>query len=358
MFGEVYNSCFLIGFSVFVISLLTSLLFIPLVWKISINNGFIALPNSRSSHNEIVPNTGGILLFFAILIPYLLFSKISFNNNFFLVLLSFLSLFIVGVLDDIKNVNVKFKLIGQFIPALFLIFSLHDQNLVIPFVSWSEEIPRLLKLVFWILVIVGIVNAYNFIDGIDGLAIGMGALGGILFGVYFYTTGYCNLSILALCLSGGLIGLLKQNISKRRKIFIGDTGSLIIGGIISLLILRHLEINARTDLNFSSSMIFGILFIPVSDLIRVVIMRLINGNSPFKADRTHIHHIIMDSYKLNHIQTSLILVATQLVIFFIFLGYNKIFEKGQLIFSLFMFGLYFIYLARTEKSIAKARYSS
>jgi len=349
MFGKILENNFAIGFIVFISSFLISFLFIPLVWKFSTKKGLIAVPNHRSSHIEQVPNTGGILLFFSITIPLLIFSDLQINRNSTFIIISFLSLFMVGVLDDLINVTVRFKFFGQFVPAVFLILSLYNQELVLPFISWSHEIPGGVKFVFWIFAVVGIINAYNFIDGIDGLAIGMGSLSGLLFGVYFISAGYMNLSALGFALTGGLLGLLKWNLKKEKKIFIGDTGSLVIGGIVSLFILRHLEINAYDDLNFSSSMVFGILFIPVSDLIRVVLNRVVNRKSPFQADRTHIHHILMDSLLLDHRKTSLMIVFSQLLIFFVFLGFNKIFQKGQLIFSLFMFLAYYIIITRIGK---------
>ncbi len=340
MFGYLFEECWINSFSVFIISFLIAFLLSPLLWKFSNKRGYTAAPNHRSSHEEYVPNIGGIMLFFSISLPLIIFSDIRFTPNFILILIAFLSLFIVGVLDDLKNVSVKYKLIGQFIPAFLILLSLYHQNLIIPFIENSAEWPDLIKYLFWIIVIVGIVNAYNFIDGIDGLAISLGIIGGGYFGVYFYLNGYCNLSLLAFSFSGGLVGLLKQNVSSKKKIFIGDTGSLIIGGVISLFILRKLEISQIQQINYSSSMIFGITFIPVSDLIRIVISRVINKKSPFTADRNHVHHVIMDVFNLSHRRTSAYLIIVQGLIILLFYFYNQVFEVGQLYFSCIMFLIY------------------
>ena len=342
MFGEFIGDCGIKSVAVFFVSLLLSFFFAPVLWSHSTKRGFTAKPNHRSSHDHFVPNTGGILLFFSITIPLLLFSDIRVTSNFIFIVIAFISLFVVGFLDDLRNVSVKVKLLGQFIPAIFLILSLYHHNLVVPYFISSTEWPELLKVAIWVIAIVGIINAYNFIDGIDGLAIGLGFVGGVLFGFFFYAKGYCNLSILSFSFTGGLAGLLKQNISREKKIFIGDTGSLIIGGILSFFILRLLEISPNEDLNFSSSMVFGILFIPLSDLIRIVFIRMFNGKSPFSADRNHVHHIIMDAYSLSHRRTSAILISLQCIIFLVFLLFNEIFQRGQILLSV---GLLFVYVA-------------
>ncbi len=340
MFGLMIGGCLVSGVIVFVLSFLISLLFTPLLRRLSLRYDLYAVPNHRSSHFQKIPNTGGVLLFFSIVVPVFVFSDVNSAQNFLLLALSYLVLFVVGVLDDVFNVSVKFKLLGQFLPAALILLSLATQNFILPFIPASVDYPVSVKFIFWLVAVVGIINAYNFIDGIDGLAIGLGILGGLLFGMYFYVHQYCNLAMLGFALSGGLLGLLRYNLSQSRKIFIGDTGSLIIGGIMSLFILRHLEINQQDDLNFSSSMVFGILFVPVSDLVRVVIFRLINRKSPFQADRTHVHHILMDRFSLNHRRTSASLLGGQVGIFLLFLAYNELFDHAQIIFSLLMFLLY------------------
>ena len=344
--GDFLAGCFTKSIAVLIISFVISFLLAPVLWAHSTRKGFTAIPNHRSSHDQFVPNTGGILLFFSITIPVVLFANIRITPSFIFILIAFFSLFGVGIMDDLKNVSVKFKLLGQFIPAIFIILSLYNQDLVIPFFQHSSSWPFFPKFIFWTIAVVAIINAYNFIDGIDGLAIGLGLLSGLLFGYYFYLSGNCNLSLLAFSFSGGLGGLLKHNISSKRKIFIGDTGSLIIGGVLSLFILRHLEINYDGNLNFSSSMIFGTVFIPIADLVRIVFVRLVNRKSPFTADRKHVHHILMDSFSMSHRRTSAVLIAIQGLVFLIFLGFNELFQKGQIIFSLSFFLLYVLIVYR------------
>ncbi len=352
MFGGFIGDCATRSVAIFFISLLISFFFAPVLWAHSTKRGFTAEPNHRSSHDHFVPNTGGILLFFAITIPVLLLSDTRITSNFIFIFIAFISLFVVGFLDDLRNVSVKVKLLGQFIPAFFLILSLHHHDLVVPYFNTSTEWSGILKVAIWVVGIVGIINAYNFIDGIDGLAIGLGFIGGVLFGFFFFLKGYCNLSILAFSFAGGLLGLLKQNIAHKKKIFIGDTGSLIIGGVLSFFILRLLEVNSVNDLNFSSSMVFGVLFIPVSDLIRIVMIRLVNRKSPFSADRNHIHHVIMDAYCLSHRRTSAILVFLQCGIFLAFLSYNEIFQRGQILLSA---GLLLVYVATVQRISQKRK---
>lgn len=329
-----------LAIAVAVISLLISLLIAPFLRVASLKLGFYAEPNYRSSHIQKVANTGGILLFFSIAVPIYSLLDIYSSQNLLLLSISFAVLFVIGVLDDFFNVPVKYKLLGQLLPAALILLSLKSQNLIMPFLPASVDYPAAVTFSFWLIAVVGIINAYNFIDGIDGLAIGLGILSGLFFGVYFFTHGLYHLAFLGATLAGGLAGLLKYNLSRDKKIFLGDTGSLIIGGVVSLFILRLLETHGIRDLNFSSSLIFGLLFIPVSDLVRVVVVRLAGNKSPFKADRTHIHHVIMDSFLISHRRTSAIILLGQLIIFFVFLGYNELFDRGQILFSILMFGGY------------------
>lgn len=340
MFYSFFESGLVLPVLVFAISFVISFLLAPFLRRISLKYGFYAEPNYRSSHIQKVPNSGGILLFFSVAIPICCFIDVHTAHNFLILSISFAGLFIVGVLDDFFNVSVKFKLAGQFLPAALLILSLKTQTLILPFIPASIDFPLIIKISFWLVAVVGIINAYNFIDGIDGLVIGLGILSGLFFGVYFLAGDVPKLGALGFSLSGALLGLLKYNLEKKRKLFIGDTGSLIIGGIISLFVLRLLELNVYEDLSFSSSLAFGMLFIPVSDLVRVVLLRVLNKKSPFSADRSHIHHIIMDRFFISHRRTSVIILALQVVVFLLFLTFNEIFDQGQIIYSLAMFVVY------------------
>ncbi len=319
---------------------LVSVVFTPLAIKISKKKGLLAKPNHRSSHINQVPNSGGIILLFAVLIPLFFFSDYFRNQESGLLLSALVVLLITGVIDDFNPIPVFYKFLGQFIPAIVIVSSFSASELTIPFIGMLFDIPPFINHVFWILAIVTIMNAYNLIDGIDGLAIGMGIFSGLAFCFFFIDTQATNLAVFSVALAGGLSGLLIFNLSRKGKIFIGDTGSLLIGGILGYFTLKFLNINGTENLNRSAFMVLGILFVPVFDMLRVIGLRLMHKQSPFVADRKHVHHIILDKYNLWHYQASAILLAFQIIVFIAFYKASYYASGGYLVIVLLVFAAY------------------
>lgn len=286
----------------------------PILIAISKKRGFYASVNHRSSHASSVPNTGGIVLCFAVLIPLIVFSDYPDRDDFSLLISAFSVLLITGIIDDFNPIPVAYKFLGQFIPAIVIVTSINEQDLVMPFVNEMVQLPYIVNYLFWIFFIVMTINAFNLIDGIDGLAIGLGVIGGVFYMLNFQSLGDGNLAIFAASLSAGLVGLLLYNISSRFKIFIGDTGSLLIGGFLVFFALNYISLSGSEVKSSSFFMVAASIFIPVADMIRVTLVRVLHGHSPFKADRQHIHHVLLDLLNGNHKLTTGILLASQIII--------------------------------------------
>lgn len=333
---------------------LVSVILTPVAVKISKKKGFLATPNHRSSHFEQVPNSGGIILIVAILIPLFLFSNYFQSQDFSLLLSALMVLLITGVIDDFNPIPVFYKFIGQFIPAIVIVSSFSSSDLTIPFIGVLFDVPQVFNHIFWIVAIVTIMNAYNLIDGIDGLAIGLGIFSSMAFCWFFIKTHAPDLAVFSLALCGGLSGLLIYNLSHKGKIFIGDTGSLLIGGILGYFTLKLLNINDYAYLNRSAFIMMGILFIPVFDMLRVIGFRIVRRQSPFAADRNHVHHIMLDNYKLKHYQVSAILVTFQTLIFITFYKISTYLHEGYLLIVLLVFVAYLcvlLNLVRKKKNL-------
>ncbi|MBL7877139.1 MAG: undecaprenyl/decaprenyl-phosphate alpha-N-acetylglucosaminyl 1-phosphate transferase, partial [Cyclobacteriaceae bacterium] len=204
-------------------------------------------------------------------------------------------MFIIGLRDDILALTPKQKLYSQFLPVLILVF-LDRTTLDSTYGLLGDFIfPEWVSLAISLFVIVILTNAYNLIDGLDGLAgtIGVIVLG--FYGVWFFSIGNTAVGFIAFCFSGALLAFLFFN-WQPSKIFMGDTGALMIGLLISYLTIRFIRTNH--DLPVSSAFKFTasvasavcVMIIPIFDTLRVIILRLRKFQSPFKADKNHLHH--------------------------------------------------------------------
>jgi UDP-GlcNAc:undecaprenyl-phosphate GlcNAc-1-phosphate transferase len=230
-------------YKAFLTALFISIICTPILIKFSRKKGFYASINHRSSHDASVPNTGGIILCFAILVPVIIFSDYLGKEDFSLLVSAFAVLLITGIIDDFNPMPVAFKFLGQFIPAIVIVTAINEQELVFPFIGEIVQLPFIFNYLFWIFFIIMSINAFNLIDGVDGLAIGLGIVSSFYYFLNFLMLGEYDLSIFAISICSSLLGLLYFNISKKYKIFIGDTGSLLIGGILVYFALKFMSLS-------------------------------------------------------------------------------------------------------------------
>lgn len=322
----------------------------PLVIKYSRRKGYLAAINHRSSHDVSVPNTGGIILYFSVLIPLLMFSDYPAQDDFALMISAFSVLLITGVIDDFNPIPVVFKFLGQFVPAIVIVTSLNSPDLALPFVNDQLHLPGVFNYIVWILFIVMTINAFNLIDGIDGLAIGMGISGALFYLLEFKRMDMSDLTVFSFALICALCGLLFFNFSRSRKIFLGDTGALFIGGVLVFFALKFINNqDARTPLNHSFFLVLGSIFLPLSDMMRVALERIFKGVSPFRADRSHIHHLVLTMCGSSHARSTAILVATQLMIMLCFSWLARIPKAPFLLMALLAFLVYYLIIIGIKK---------
>lgn len=334
-------------------ALIISIIFTPFLISISKKKGFYASKDHRSSHNDAIPNTGGIVLCFAILIPLIIYSSYPDQEEYSFLLSAFAVLLITGIIDDFNPIPVVFKFLGQFIPAIVIVLSIDEQDLVIPFIDTLVDLPSFFNYFFWIVFIVMSINAFNLIDGIDGLAISLGIVGGLFYFFRFLGFGVIDLYIFSITLVGGLTGLLFYNLSRKNKIFIGDTGSLLIGGLLVFFGLKFISLSDDITSGHSFFLVLSTFFIPFADMIRVALMRVYNGESPFKADRQHIHHLILDACAGNHFLATGIIVVTQVLVLVLF---QFIVSANDLVYFLLIIlaiALYIIIVSVVKKYIKR-----
>jgi UDP-N-acetylmuramyl pentapeptide phosphotransferase/UDP-N-acetylglucosamine-1-phosphate transferase len=231
--------------------------------------------------------------------------------------------------DDLMGMSAWKKLAAEFVALLILVFigdmRLSSMQGMFNIGELSYPVSVLLSIFAGIVII----NAFNLIDGIDGLAASIAMLVTFIFGSYFVAVGDYEYAILASTILGAIFPFYLYNaFGHVNKIFMGDTGSLILGFAMTILVFRFNEINAMPDVKFhfgaAPSFSFAVLMLPMFDTIRVFVVRIYRGLSPFKADNRHIHHVLLD-LGLTHFQSTLLLVSINLVFiafayFFNYLG--------------------------------------
>ena len=268
---------------------------------------------TRSSHTEIATRNGGVSIFLTLLLIsvyfYLQGSEMFDYSN----LIPLSILLVVGLYDDIYDVDFKLKFLFQIITAKILI----DSGFIIDNlhgILGIYELNRIFAQVFTGFIIVAIINSINFIDGIDGLAISVISVFIILF--EFFSINQTKFQTISIIIIASFIPLLYFNYRYKNKIFLGDSGSLFLGGIVSIYVLDILSpdyiIKNEYDLN-KMVFVISILGYPIIDITRVFFLRIFKGKSPFVADRNHIHHRLLDKFK-SHLLTSLFIVSMSILL--------------------------------------------
>lgn len=302
---------------------------IPKIIKVSKKIKLYDVPNHRSAAKKIVPTLGGIAIFAGFIIS-LLVSSGSFNiSEFKYLLVAVIVMFLVGLKDDIIGLSAKKKLVAQIVIALYLVVLGNYRISHLHGIFGIQEINYTMGVLISAFAIVCLINAVNLIDGIDGLAGGIGLLVSLVYGYWFINAGEIIYAICSFSLAGSLIAFLLYNVfGNTNKIFMGDTGSLILGTIIAVLTL-HFNVHQPTLQGVAHglpALSLAIIIVPVIDTIRIFAIRISQGHSPFTPDMNHIHHNLL---KLtgNHLATSAIMVTVNGII--IWLAFNLMDEMGN-----------------------------
>lgn len=306
-----YNYPILIAMFSFTIGLIC----MPVVIKIAKVRHFVVKPNKRMSHKGEVPNIGGIDIFMSFILAYLLFEYDQLQNSQYIFIGVFLIL-MTGFVDDLLAISPGWKLFGELIAGTFLILISNIRLTNLHGFCGIHDIPLISSIFLSFFVFIVIVNSLNLIDGVDGLASGLGMIYSLFFALYFQQIGEIHLSILAYCLIGSLAVFFIYNVFGRskRKIFMGDSGSLLLGYMMTLFVFRFCEINASCpDLGIfhsqsAPSVMIALLAVPLFDTMRVMAARIRKHQSPFTADKNHLHHLLL-RIGLPHVQVTCVLLC-------------------------------------------------
>jgi UDP-GlcNAc:undecaprenyl-phosphate GlcNAc-1-phosphate transferase len=310
--------------------------------------GLMENPVKRSSHDSPTPTFGGIAIFAGTMIGYMVW---NFKDEGFLlhkVFAGLLILFFLGLKDDLYALAPLKKIISQIVASLIVIVGSDLRIYGFFGIFGVHELPYLVSILFTLFVFVALINSFNLIDGIDGLSGGIGMIASSGFGWWFLINEHWSLACLSLSLSASLLGFLRYNYSKESKIFMGDTGSLIVGYLITILAVKFISLNQ--NYNFSPGNHFvsapvlalSLLSVPIFDTMRVFGVRLLKGKSPFLADRIHLHHLLVDN-GLSHLAASLTLYCMTIIISVFTYSLRTFFTNTAL--SIYVISVFGIYLA-------------
>ncbi|WP_409480072.1 MraY family glycosyltransferase [Pseudobdellovibrio sp. HCB154] len=319
-----YNYYFLSGFA-FCLAFLVTLKAVPAVIKVAELKHLFDEPDQRKTHIHKTPTLGGVAIFAGLIIAFSLIKDFRNLTDVKYLVPALIIIFFAGIKDDILVLTPMKKLVAQFFAAFLIVFLGNIKINSFYGLFGLQEMPSAVAIVFTIVAIITIINCYNLIDGADGLAGSQGALSAITFGLWFVATEHWSLAFLSFALAGSLVGFLVFN-WQPAKIFMGDTGAMLVGFVLSVLAIHFIELNKALIaiepqywIHASPSVAIGVMAIPIFDMLRVFGLRVLKKKSPFNPDRTHLHHLFID-LGFSHRQLASILFVWNLLVILICFG--------------------------------------
>lgn len=310
------HSTVLLTLSAVITSFVLTYMFIPSIIKVANIKHLFDSPADRKSHYSAIPTLGGIGIFGGFLISFCLFAKFYLADEMRYIIAALCFIFMLGAKDDVVELVPSKKFIGQIFAASVIVI-LGDIRLTSMYgLLGITYLPYMISVLLSMITIIFIINAFNIIDGINLLAGSVGVLMFVSFGSWFYMNGYYDYAVLSAAMVGAIIAFLRYNFTPA-QIFMGDSGSLSIGLLASVLAIEFIEKNefvlhwnmARgLKIDASPAMAVAILIIPIYDTLRAFTLRILNRRSPFHADRIHIHHRLLD-LGLSHVSVTAILLT-------------------------------------------------
>jgi len=309
------------GVASFIITYVT----IPTIIRMSHFKKLFDIVDERKVHSEQIPRLGGMGIFAGLTISILLFVQPENTLGLGGLVAGLIILFFVGLKDDILIISPLTKFLGQIIAASVVIIFGNVMITNLHGFFGIHEIHWIVGFILTILIFLVTTNAYNFIDGVDGLSASLGITSALAFGAWFFLVEKYQYAIISIALVAALAGFVRFNLfSKDKRIFMGDTGAMIIGYMLSFLAIKFIEIDLTIEQNHpfyilpAPAVAFAIMIVPFFDMIRVIYIRLLRKKSIFFADKNHLHHLLLE-LGLSHRKISFVLtLVTMAFVCFIF----------------------------------------
>lgn len=277
------------------IAMATSIVMNPIIIKLSLKKHLTDNPNHRKLQKRPVPVLGGMSVFLSFIVGLFFCNIFHPTDRLYVVIAAISIMFFLGLFDDQLDLSYKLKFVVQF-GVIFMLWTFGYRIDTLVGLFGITDIPMFWSLLVSLFAGVGLMNALNMVDGVDGLASGLGIITSAICGAYFVTHHDPLFAMLSIVFVGALVPFFFCNVfSRKYKMYIGDSGSLIMGTLAYVFTCRvihtpHMDWNDQ----YCVSMMFAIYSLPVFDTLRVMTVRMLHRTSPFKADRTHLHHMFVD----------------------------------------------------------------
>ncbi|HXD79549.1 MAG TPA: MraY family glycosyltransferase [Puia sp.] len=293
------------------ISFTITFLAIPAVINVAEMKKLFDMPDARKVHHSPITPLGGLGIFAGFVFGCLLTVRFNEAAEIQYFIAASLVIFFLGLKDDILVISPIKKFIGQVLAAFIIIYYGNIQIRSMNGFLGINQLPEMFSLLLTYFAVIVVINSFNLIDGVDGLAGSLGLLSTTIFGAYFLRIGMPSYAVLAFSLAGSLLAFLIFNFQPA-KIFMGDTGSLLVGTINAILVVKFINVADSSGVSMpvsaSPAVGFTILMIPLLDTLRVFGIRILHRRPPFSPDRNHIHHLLLDR-GFSHRSITLTLVA-------------------------------------------------
>lgn len=279
------------------ISFTITFLAIPAIITVAETKKLFDIPDERKIHQAHIPSLGGLGIFAGFMLACLLSIRLGTATEFQYFLAAAFVMFFLGLKDDILVISPIKKFIGQVLAAFLIIYKGGVQITSMHGFLGVNELPEMFSILLTYFTVIVIINSFNLIDGIDGLAGTLGTIASAIFGSYFLAAGMIPYAVLGFALAGSLTAFLIFNYHPAR-IFMGDTGSMLIGLVNAILVVKFISVAQSPGISFpvhaAPAVGFTVLLIPLLDTLRVFGIRIFHQRSPFIPDRNHIHHLMLD----------------------------------------------------------------
>jgi len=314
LFSNILLSIFLVLLATFLITYYL----IPKIINVVNHKQLMDSPNHRSSHTELTPTFGGVSFYIILVLTLLLVKDLDENFLSVNIIAGLTIILFTGLKDDLVIISHRSKLLGQLFAGFVFLYATDQYNIDFNGFLGIFSLNATIGFICALMIITIVVNAFNLIDGIDGLAASIGIIVLSIYAAIYYYLGLYFYTFISISLIGSLIAFLRFNLSSSKKIFMGDTGSMIIGFVVAVLTIRflNLEPSQLEEINFipqnSLFVVLSILIFPVFDMIRILVVRMMKKKHLLLADKNHSHHVLLNRGN-SHRKTSVLIGIVTLI---------------------------------------------